>query len=55
MFVGYLFLRFKDSHKIRQINPSQILMNLQYVKKCLTMQHVQLDFQNESLLVSGIR
>ncbi len=27
----YLFLRFKDSRKYRQINPSQTLMNLQYV------------------------
>ncbi len=30
MFVGYLFLRFKDRHEICQINPSQTLMNLQY-------------------------
>ncbi len=30
MFVGYLFLRFKDGREIRQINPSQTLMNLQY-------------------------
>ncbi len=27
---GYLFLRFKDSREIRQINPSQTSMNLQY-------------------------
>ncbi len=27
----YLFLRFKDRHEIRQINPSQTLMILQYV------------------------
>ncbi len=31
MFVGYLFLRFKDGHEIRQINPSQTLRNLQYM------------------------
>ncbi len=32
MFVGYLFLQFRDDREIRQINPSQIiiLMNLQY-------------------------
>ncbi len=30
MFAGYLFLRFKDGREIRQINPSQTLMNLQY-------------------------
>ncbi len=29
MFAGYLFLRFKDGHEIRQINLSQTLMNLQ--------------------------
>ncbi len=32
MFAGYLFLRFKDGREIRQINPSQTLMNLQYHK-----------------------
>ncbi len=32
MFAGYLFLRFKDGREIRQINPSQTLMNLQYPK-----------------------
>ncbi len=26
-----LFLRFKDGHEFRQINPSQTLMNLQYI------------------------
>ena len=31
MFAGYLFLRFKDCCEIRQINPLQTLMNLQYV------------------------
>ncbi len=30
MFVGYLFLQFKDGREIHQINPLQILMNLQY-------------------------
>ncbi len=30
MFAGCLFLRFKDGRKIRQINLSQTLMNLQY-------------------------
>ncbi len=30
MSAGYLFLRFKDGRIIRQINPSQTLMNLQY-------------------------
>ncbi len=30
MFAGYIFLRFKDGREIRQINPSQTLMNLQY-------------------------
>ncbi len=30
MFAGYLFLRYKDGREIRQINPSQTLMNLQY-------------------------
>ncbi len=29
MFAGYLFLQFKDGREIRQINPSQTLMNLQ--------------------------
>ncbi len=29
MFAGYLFVRFKDGRKIRQINPSQTLINLQ--------------------------
>ena len=29
MFVGYLFLQFKDGREIRQINSSQTLMNLQ--------------------------
>ncbi len=29
MFAGYLFLRFKDGREIRQINPSQTLMNSQ--------------------------
>ncbi len=33
MFAGYLFLRFKDGREIRQINPSQTLMNLQYIAK----------------------
>ncbi len=28
MFAGYLFLQFKDRREIRQINPSQTLMNL---------------------------
>ncbi len=27
---GYFFLRFKDGHEFRQINPSQSFMNLQY-------------------------
>ncbi len=27
--VQYLFLRLKDSHEFRQINPSQTVMNLQ--------------------------
>ena len=31
MFAGYLFLRFKDGREIRQINPLQTLMNLQYL------------------------
>ncbi len=31
MFARYLFLRFKDRREIRQINPSQTLMNLQYM------------------------
>ncbi len=31
MFAGYLFLRFKEAREIRQINPSQTLMNLQYL------------------------
>ncbi len=31
MFGGYLFLRFKDGREIRQINPLQTLMNLQYM------------------------
>ncbi len=30
MFVGDLFLRFKDGPEIQQTNPSQILLNLQY-------------------------
>ncbi len=30
MFAGYLVLRFKDGREIRQINPSQTLINLQY-------------------------
>ena len=30
MFLGYSFLRFKDGHEIRQINPLQTLMDLQY-------------------------
>ncbi len=30
MFAGYLFLQFKDGREIRQINPSQTLMNLRY-------------------------
>ncbi len=30
MFALYLFLRFKVRREIRQINPSQTLMNLQY-------------------------
>ncbi len=33
MFAWYLFLRFKDRREIRQINPLQTLMNLQYVIK----------------------
>ncbi len=32
MFAEYLFLRFKDGREIRQLNPSQTLMNLQYHK-----------------------
>ncbi len=32
MFAGNLFLRFTDGREIREINPSQTLMNLQYVK-----------------------
>ncbi len=32
MFAGYLFLQLKDSREIRQINPSQTLMNLQNFK-----------------------
>ncbi len=32
MFVGDLFLHFKDGREIRQINPSQPLMNLQYLR-----------------------
>ncbi len=31
MFAGYLFLRFKNGREIRQINPTQTLMNLQYM------------------------
>ncbi len=31
MLAGYLFLRFKDGREICQINPSQTLMNLQYM------------------------
>ncbi len=31
MFAGYLFLLFKDCREVRQINPSQTLMNLQYI------------------------
>ncbi len=31
MFAGYLILRFQDGGEIRQINPSQTLMNLQYI------------------------
>ncbi len=31
MFAGYLFLRFKDSREIQQINPSQTLMNFNTV------------------------
>ncbi len=30
MFAGYLILRFENGREIRQINPSQTLMNLQY-------------------------
>ncbi len=29
---GYLFLRLKDGREFRQINPSQILMILQYME-----------------------
>ncbi len=36
MFAGYLFLQIKDGREIRQINPSQTLMNLQYVLACKT-------------------
>ncbi len=32
LFAGYLFLRFRDSRKIRQINPSKSLMNLQCIE-----------------------
>ncbi len=31
MFVGYLLMQFKDGREIRQINPPQTLMNLQYI------------------------
>ncbi len=31
MFGGYLFLRFKNGLEIRQINPLQTLINLQYI------------------------
>ncbi len=31
MFAGYLFLQFKDWREVRQINPLQTLMNLQYL------------------------
>ncbi len=34
MFAESLFLRFKDGREIRQINPSQTLMNLQYHVTC---------------------
>ncbi len=38
-FAGYLFLRFKDDREIRQINPSQTLMNLQYSYKMMLVQN----------------
>ncbi len=34
----YLFLRIKDSHEFRKINPSQTLMNLQYAGCYMVMQ-----------------
>ncbi len=36
-FAWYLFLRFKDGREIRQINPSQTLMNLQYSTSALIL------------------
>ncbi len=32
MFAVYLFLRFQNGREIRQTNPSQTLMNLQFYK-----------------------
>ena len=44
MFAGNLILRFKDRREFRQINPSQISMNLQYMRYIssllmITLQH----------------
>ncbi len=43
MFVGYLFLRFKDCRKFRQINPSHTLMNLQYQVNLYKVQLIDRD------------
>ncbi len=40
-YVGrYLFLRFKDGREIRQKNPSQTLMNLQYIMDIVILMYM---------------
>ncbi len=55
MFVGDLFLHFKDGREIRQINPSQTLMNLQYSNMPLSMFSIVCKhFQAVNMVNSGV-
>ncbi len=54
MFAGYLFLRFKDGHKIHQINPSQTLMNLEYADTYVMSHCLSLTMFNATKIVCAV-
>ncbi len=50
MFAGYLFLRFKDGRGIHQINPSQTILNLQY----LAVDQLTIDLSRGSVVKTSL-
>ncbi len=48
----YLFLRFKDGREFRQINPSQTLMNLQYIARNTTSHNLAEEFTTATMCYS---